>query len=92
MSRKVIIKEEPLNSLESLYLVIHQISAAVFQLCTKRQDHEVFTTSLYEIDRLLEEAHAREAVPDLMEEQRLALASKASELAGIAQDIAYAEN
>ncbi len=90
--RKVTIEEEPLNSLQSPYLAIHEISANAFQLCTKRQDYEVFTTSLYEIDRLLEEAHAREAIPDPIEEQRLAQIAKACELAGIAQDIAHAEN
>ncbi len=52
----------------------------------------MFTTSLYEIDRLLEDVYAYEAIPDPMEEQRLAQIAKVSELAGIAQDIAYAEN
>ncbi len=90
--RKVTIEEEPLNLLESLYLVIYEISANAFQLYTKRQDYEVFTTSLYEIDRLLEEAYAQEAIPDPIEEQRLAQVNKAYELAGITQDIAYTEN
>jgi transposase InsO family protein len=90
--RKATVEDEPLNSLENPYLAIHEISAAALQLCTKRQNHEVFTTSLYEIDRLLEEANAKEAIPDPMEEQRLAQFTKACELAGIAQDIAHAEN
>jgi len=51
----------------------------------------VFTTSLYEIDRLLEDVYAHEATPDPMEEQQQAQIAKANELAGITQDIAYAE-
>ena len=90
--RKATVEDEPLNYLESPYLAIHEISAAAFQFSTKRQDHEVFTTSLYEIDRLLEDAYARETTPDPLEEQRLAQVAKASELAGITQNIAYAEN
>ncbi len=90
--QKVTVEDEPLNFLESPYLAIHEISAAAFQLCTRRQDHEVFTTSLYEIDRLLEDAYAYEAIPDPMEEQRQAQIAKASELAGITQNIAYAKN
>jgi hypothetical protein len=90
--KKATVKDEPLNFLKSPYLAIHEISAAAFQLCTKRQNHEVFTTSLYKIDRLLEEANAKKAIPDLMEEQRLAQFTKACELASIAQNIAYAEN
>jgi hypothetical protein len=66
--RKVTIKDEPPNSLESLYLVIHEISVATFQLCTKRQNYEVFTTSLYEINRLLDDVYAYKAVPDPIEE------------------------
>jgi hypothetical protein len=52
----------------------------------------VFTTFLYKINRLLEEANAKKAIPDPMKEQRLAQFTKACELAGIAQNIAYAEN
>ncbi len=61
-------EDEPLNFLESLYLVIYEISTVVFQLYIRRQDHKVFTTSLYEIDRLLEDAYAYKAIPDLIEE------------------------
>ncbi len=81
-----------MNSLDNLYLAIHEISATVFQLSTRRQDHEVFTTSLYKINRLLEDAYAHKAIPDPMEEQRLAQMAKARELAGITQDITHTEN
>jgi hypothetical protein len=90
--RKATVKDKPLNFSKSPYLAIHEISTAVFQLCTKRQNHEVFMTSLYEINRLLEEANAKTAIPNPMKEQRLAQFTKACELAGIAQNIAYAEN
>jgi hypothetical protein len=70
--KKAIVKDKPLNFLKSLYLVIYKISAAVFQLCTKRQNHKVFTTSLYKIDWLLKEANAKKAIPDPVKEQRLA--------------------
>ena len=52
----------------------------------------MFTTFLYEIDRLLEDTYAREAILDPIEEHRLAQIAKASKLAGIAQDITYTEN
>ncbi len=52
----------------------------------------MFTTSLYEIDRLLEDAYAYEAIPDPMEEQQQAQIAKAGELAGITQNIVYAKN
>jgi hypothetical protein len=90
--RKIMIKDEPLNSLESPYLAIHEINAAAFQLCTKRQDYKVFTISLYEIDRLLEEIYIREAILDPIKEQRLAQYTKAYKLAGITQDITYTGN
>jgi hypothetical protein len=74
--RKVTFEEGPLYSLESPYLAICEISAAAFQLSTRRRDHEVFTTSLYEIDRLLEDADPLRASPDPLEEQRLAQVSR----------------
>jgi hypothetical protein len=70
--RKATVENKPLNFSKSLYLAIYEISAAVFQLCTKRQNHKVFMTSLYKIDRLLKEANAKTAIPDPMKEQRLA--------------------
>jgi len=76
-------EEEPLNLLESPYLAIHEISANTFQLCTKRLNYEVFTTLLYKINWLLEEAYIQEVIPNPIEEQRLAQVAKANELAGI---------
>jgi hypothetical protein len=70
--RKATVKDKPLNFSKSLYLAIYEISAAAFQLCTKRQNYKVFTTSLYKIDRLLKEANAKTAIPDPIKEQRLA--------------------
>jgi hypothetical protein len=90
--REVRVEDGPLHSFESPYLAICEISAAAFQLSTRRQDHEVFTTSLYEIDRLLEDADPWKTSPDPLEEQRLAQVSKAKELAGITQDLAHMEN
>jgi hypothetical protein len=90
--RKVTVEDGPPHSLESPHLTICEISAAAFQLSTRRRDHEVFTTSLYEIDRLLEDAEPLKTSPDPLEEQRLAQVSKAKELAGITQDVAHMEN
>ena len=70
--RKVIVKNKPLKSLDSLYLVIHEISIAVFQLYTKRQDYKVFIISLYKINWLLNDIYAYKAIPDPMKEQMLA--------------------
>lgn len=86
------VEEDTTNSLDSQYFSIYGISGNAFQLFTKRRGCEVFTTSLYEIDRLLDEAYTPEARPDPLEEQRLAQITKANELAGITQDIAHAEN
>ena len=52
----------------------------------------MFTTSLYEIDRLLDDANSQETSPDPLGEQRLVQFSKAEELAGITQDLAHTEN
>ena len=52
----------------------------------------MFTTSLYEIDRLLDDANPQETSPNPLEEQRLAQFSKAEELASITQDLAHTEN
>jgi hypothetical protein len=78
--RKVMIEEEPLNHFERPSLTVYEISAAAFQLCTRRPNYEVFTTPLYEIDR------HRETTPDPIGGQKLAQISKARELAGITQD------
>jgi hypothetical protein len=43
----------------------------------------VFTTFLYEINRLLEEVYIREATLDPIKKQKLAQYTKAYELAGI---------
>ena len=52
----------------------------------------MFTTSLYEIDRLLDDANSQETSPNPLEEQKLVQISKAEELAGITQDLAHVEN
>jgi hypothetical protein len=91
-ARKVTVEEGSLNHSESLYLAIHEISATAFQLCTRRSNHEVFTTSLYEIDRILEDIHAQEANPDPADGHGVSEVSKVNELAGIAQDIAHSKN
>lgn len=90
--RTFAIPEDTTSPIDGQYISIHEISGNAFQLFTRRQGYEVFTTSLYEIDRLLDEARTLEAIPDPLEEQRLVQITKANELAGIAQDIAYAEN
>ncbi len=89
--QKAIVEDEPLNLLENLYLAIYEISVTAFQLCTRRQDYEVFITSLYKIDRLLEDVYVHKATPDPIEEQQQAQIAKANKLASITQDIAYAE-
>jgi transposase InsO family protein len=90
--RTVTIEDGPLYSLEGMRPAICEISATAFQLSTRRKDYEVFTTSLYEIDRLLEDTDPPNASPNPLEEQRLVRVSRANELAGIAQDLAHAEN
>jgi transposase InsO family protein len=81
--RTVTIEDGPLDSLPNTPLPICEISAAAFQLSTRRKDYEVFTTSLYEIDRLIEDTTSQEASSNSLE---------AEELAGITQDLAHAEN
>jgi hypothetical protein len=90
--RAVTIEDGPLYSLQSIHLLICEISVAVFQLSTQRKDYKVFTTSLYEIDCLLDDTNSQETNPNPLEEQRLVWASKAEELARITQDLAHTEN
>jgi hypothetical protein len=52
----------------------------------------VFTISLYEIDRLIDDITSQESSPDPLSEQRSVQAFKAKELASITQDLAHAEN
>ncbi len=52
----------------------------------------MFTTSLYEINWLLEDVYAYEAIPDPIEEQQQAQTAKAGKLASITQNITYAKN
>ena len=52
----------------------------------------MFTTSLYEINWLLEDTYAYKAIPDPIEEQQQAQIAKASELASITQNIVYTKN
>ena len=85
-------RTDHLHSLPSTPLLICEISAAAFQLSTRRRDYEVFTTSLYEIDRLLDDANPLRASPDPLGRAEASPSLKAKELAGITQDLAHIEN
>jgi hypothetical protein len=70
--RTVTIKDRPLDLLLNTPLLICEISIATFQLSTHRKDYKVFTISLYEIDRLIEDTTSQEASSNSLEAEELA--------------------